>query len=132
MPRRNLPSLSLYVPEPRFRPGDEADFAGFDMPVAGAVARPDVATKAAGLRDMAYRMVRVLDDEGRPQGPWAPRLDTEKLIRMVVPHLYAWKSVKWARGIEYMVGNRRGFWEERGYHTTADPWREQRYSYQEE
>ncbi|WP_460367216.1 sulfite oxidase-like oxidoreductase [Actinocorallia lasiicapitis] len=53
-------------------------------------------------------------------------------VRMVIPNLYAWKSVKWARSIEYMIGNRRGFWEERGYHNVADPWREQRYSYQEE
>ncbi|NUT41614.1 MAG: molybdopterin-dependent oxidoreductase [Thermoactinospora sp.] len=53
-------------------------------------------------------------------------------LRIVVPHLYAWKSVKWVRGIEYLLEDRRGFWEERGYHNVADPWREQRYSYQEE
>jgi DMSO/TMAO reductase YedYZ molybdopterin-dependent catalytic subunit len=53
-------------------------------------------------------------------------------VRMVVPHLYAWKSVKWVRAIEYLVADRRGFWEERGYHNVADPWLEQRYSYQEE
>ena len=47
------------------------------------------------------------------------------------PSLYAWKSVKWVRAIEYMTIDRRGFWEERGYHNVADPWREQRYSYQE-
>jgi DMSO/TMAO reductase YedYZ molybdopterin-dependent catalytic subunit len=53
-------------------------------------------------------------------------------LRLVVPRLYAWKSVKWVRAIEYLTRDRRGFWEERGYHNTADPWREQRYSYQEE
>ncbi|MGN9780073.1 molybdopterin-dependent oxidoreductase [Nonomuraea sp. ZG12] len=53
-------------------------------------------------------------------------------VRLIVPHLYAWKSVKWVRAIEYLVDDRRGFWEERGYHNVADPWREQRYSYQEE
>ena len=52
-------------------------------------------------------------------------------LRLVVPHLYAWKSVKWVRALEYLTSDRRGFWEERGYHNTADPWREQRYSYQE-
>lgn len=52
-------------------------------------------------------------------------------LRLVVPSLYAWKSVKWVRAIEYLTRDRRGFWEERGYHNTADPWREQRYSYQE-
>ena len=53
-------------------------------------------------------------------------------LRLVVPSLYAWKSVKWIRAIEYLTADRRGFWEERGYHNTADPWREQRYSYQEQ
>jgi DMSO/TMAO reductase YedYZ molybdopterin-dependent catalytic subunit len=52
-------------------------------------------------------------------------------LRLVVPSLYAWKSVKWVRAIEYLTRDRRGFWEERGYHNIADPWREQRYSYQE-
>jgi DMSO/TMAO reductase YedYZ molybdopterin-dependent catalytic subunit len=53
-------------------------------------------------------------------------------LRLVVPHLYAWKGPKWVRGVEYMTTDRRGFWEERGYHNIGDPWREQRYSYQEE
>ena len=52
-------------------------------------------------------------------------------LRLVVPHLYAWKGPKWARGFEYLTADRRGFWEERGYHNRADPWLEQRYSYQE-
>lgn len=52
-------------------------------------------------------------------------------LRLVVPHLYAWKGPKWARGVEYLTEDRRGFWEERGYHNRADPWQEQRYSYQE-
>ncbi|MDA0565424.1 molybdopterin-dependent oxidoreductase [Streptomonospora sp. S1-112] len=53
-------------------------------------------------------------------------------VRLVVPHLYGWKSVKWVRAVEYLTADRRGFWEERGYHNLADPWKEQRYSYQEE
>jgi DMSO/TMAO reductase YedYZ molybdopterin-dependent catalytic subunit len=52
-------------------------------------------------------------------------------LRLVVPHLYAWKGPKWVRGLEYLTEDRRGFWEERGYHNRADPWLEQRYSYQE-
>ncbi|WP_335973932.1 MULTISPECIES: sulfite oxidase-like oxidoreductase [Streptomycetaceae] len=52
-------------------------------------------------------------------------------VRLVVPRLYAWKGPKWVRGIEYMTADRRGFWEERGYHNLADPWHEQRYSFQE-
>lgn len=53
-------------------------------------------------------------------------------LRLVVPHLYAWKGPKWVRAIEYLVADRRGFWEERGYHNIGDPWQEQRYSYQED
>ena len=53
-------------------------------------------------------------------------------LRLVVPSRYAWKSVKWVRAVEYLTRDRRGFWEERGYHNAADPWREQRYSYQEQ
>jgi DMSO/TMAO reductase YedYZ molybdopterin-dependent catalytic subunit len=52
-------------------------------------------------------------------------------VRLVVPTRYAWKGPKWVRGIEYMTTDRRGFWEERGYHNLADPWHELRYSYQE-
>lgn len=53
-------------------------------------------------------------------------------VRLVVPHLYAWKGPKWVRGVEYLTEDRRGFWEQRGYHNRADPWLEQRYSYQED
>ncbi|MFN2590098.1 MAG: sulfite oxidase-like oxidoreductase [Actinomycetota bacterium] len=52
-------------------------------------------------------------------------------LRLVVPKRYAWKSAKWLRGLELAEENERGFWEVRGYHTHADPWREERYSYQE-
>lgn len=48
--------------------------------------------------------------------------------RMWVPHLYAWKSAKWLRGIEFMAKDKRGFWEVRGYHNHGDPWKEERYS----
>ena len=49
-------------------------------------------------------------------------------LRLVVPHLYAWKSVKWVRGIEFIAKNAPGFWEQNGYHIYGDPWKEQRYS----
>ncbi|MBO0704092.1 MAG: sulfite oxidase-like oxidoreductase [Candidatus Dormibacteraeota bacterium] len=47
--------------------------------------------------------------------------------RLLVPHLYFWKSAKWVRGIELMQEDRPGFWEQYGYHMYGDPWREQRY-----
>jgi len=48
--------------------------------------------------------------------------------RLVVPHLYFWKSAKWLKGIEFIARDTAGFWEERGYHMRGDPWAEQRYS----
>lgn len=48
-------------------------------------------------------------------------------MRLVVPHLYFWKSAKWVTGFDVMEENRPGFWEERGYHMRGDPWQEERY-----
>ena len=47
--------------------------------------------------------------------------------RLLVPHLYLWKSAKWVRGIKLRDEDEPGFWESLGYHTYGDPWREQRY-----
>jgi DMSO/TMAO reductase YedYZ molybdopterin-dependent catalytic subunit len=52
-------------------------------------------------------------------------------VRIVVPRRYAWKSAKWLTGIEFHEHDRRGFWELRGYHNAADPWKEERYASQE-
>ena len=48
--------------------------------------------------------------------------------RLLVPHLYLWKSAKWINGIELIQEDVPGFWESNGYHLHGDPWREQRYS----
>jgi DMSO/TMAO reductase YedYZ molybdopterin-dependent catalytic subunit len=48
--------------------------------------------------------------------------------RLLVPHLYFWKSAKWVRGIQFREGDEPGFWEALGYHMYGDPWREQRYA----
>ena len=48
--------------------------------------------------------------------------------RLVVPHLYFWKSAKWIRGLRFMKGDAPGFWEELGYNMHGDPWKEERYS----
>jgi len=47
--------------------------------------------------------------------------------RLLVPHLYLWKSAKWVRGLQVMKRDEMGFWEALGYHNHGDPWREQRY-----
>lgn len=48
-------------------------------------------------------------------------------VRLIVPKLYAYKSAKWLSGLEFMEKDRPGFWEVRGYHNHADPWKEERY-----
>lgn len=48
--------------------------------------------------------------------------------RLLVPHLYLWKSAKWIHGLQFTARDEAGFWELRGYHMYGDPWREQRYS----
>ncbi|HXZ99478.1 MAG TPA: sulfite oxidase-like oxidoreductase [Candidatus Binatia bacterium] len=48
--------------------------------------------------------------------------------RLLVPHLYFWKSAKWVRGLRLMTQDEPGFWEAYGYHMRGDPWQEQRYS----
>jgi DMSO/TMAO reductase YedYZ molybdopterin-dependent catalytic subunit len=49
-------------------------------------------------------------------------------LRLIVPHLYAWKSVKWVRSFELLAQDAPGFWEQNGYHMYGDPWKEQRFS----
>lgn len=52
-------------------------------------------------------------------------------VRLVVPQLYFWKSAKWVTGLEFMAEDKRGFWESTGYHNHGNPWKEERYSWQE-
>lgn len=61
--------------------------------------------------------------EGRPIEP-----DHGGPARLLVPHLYFWKSAKWINALQFTEHDTAGFWEERGYHMYGDPWREQRYS----
>ena len=48
-------------------------------------------------------------------------------LRLLIPHLYFWKSAKWVRGLTLTAADEPGFWERYGYHNHGDPWREQRY-----
>jgi 2-oxoisovalerate dehydrogenase E1 component alpha subunit len=81
--RANLPPLSLHVPEPKFRPGDEVDFSDVDVPPVGAARRPDTAEKADRFHDLAYGLVRVLDESGQASGAWNPRLTPDQLRAML-------------------------------------------------
>ncbi|HEX6737149.1 MAG TPA: sulfite oxidase-like oxidoreductase [Vicinamibacteria bacterium] len=67
-----------------------------------------------------------LEHDGAPLPP-----DHGGPCRLVVPHLYFWKSAKWVRGFEFLDANAPGFWEVNGYHLRADPWQEERYADQE-
>jgi DMSO/TMAO reductase YedYZ molybdopterin-dependent catalytic subunit len=103
-----------------------------------AVPPSERATHVMIWADFGYGANLPLDVFGAPDALLATHRDGRELrpdqgypVRLVVPSRYGWKNVKWVRAIEYMIGDRRGFWEERGYHNNADPWREQRYSYQE-
>lgn len=64
----------------------------------------------------------VYEYDGRPLHP-----EHGGPARLLVPHLYLWKSAKWVRGISLQNEDEPGFWESNGYHLRGDPWREQRY-----
>ncbi|WP_034385228.1 sulfite oxidase-like oxidoreductase [Deinococcus sp. YIM 77859] len=75
-----------------------------------------------------------LEDFLRPENLLAHTFDGEPLapehggpLRLVVPHLYFWKSAKWLSGLEFMAEDRPGFWERNGYHMRGDPFKEERY-----
>jgi len=78
---RNIQPLSLHVPEPSGRPGDPVDFSHLKLDAAGAVDRPPVDARPVQMLDLAFRLVRVLDDEGNAVGPWNPRLDADTARR---------------------------------------------------
>jgi DMSO/TMAO reductase YedYZ molybdopterin-dependent catalytic subunit len=72
------------------------------------------------LRDGQAWIVNQFEGEDLPSEHGGP-------ARMIVPHLYFWKSAKWVRGMQLLLEDAPGFWEAAGYHDYGDPWREQRY-----
>jgi 2-oxoisovalerate dehydrogenase E1 component subunit alpha len=79
--------LHLHVPEPSGRPGHPTDFSYLRLAAAGAVRRPPVDVAPVDTAELAYTLVRVLDDEGRAVGPWAPEVDVALLRRGLVAML---------------------------------------------
>ena len=71
--------LSLHVPEPSVRPGGKADFSHVSVPEAGEAPRPPIDVAPGDIRDFAYSMIRVLDDNGDAVGDWAGGLSAEQL-----------------------------------------------------
>ncbi|HVL36619.1 MAG TPA: thiamine pyrophosphate-dependent enzyme [Burkholderiales bacterium] len=74
-------ALRLHIPEPRQRPGEPADFSTLRLPAAGSVARPPIDASAYEMRELAYTLIRVLDEAGEARGPWDPRLEPDVLRR---------------------------------------------------
>ncbi len=92
------------------------------------------ATHAMFHAEAGFTANLALGDLTRSNVMFAHRADGKELeqehggpVRLVVPHLYFWKSAKWVRGVEFMNQDRPGFWESYGYHMRGDPWEEQRY-----
>jgi DMSO/TMAO reductase YedYZ molybdopterin-dependent catalytic subunit len=92
------------------------------------------ATHALALCDGGYTTNLPLEDLADGQAWIAFAYDGERLepehggpARLLVPHLYFWKSAKWIRELRLMDHDEPGFWEKYGYHMYGDPWREQRY-----
>jgi DMSO/TMAO reductase YedYZ molybdopterin-dependent catalytic subunit len=72
-------------------------------------------TGEQGMVALSYEGAPIAPDHGGP-------------ARLLVPHLYFWKSAKWINGIQFTERDEPGFWELRGYHIYGDPWREQRFT----
>lgn len=86
------------------------------------------------LAEQGFTANLPIADFVRPENLFAHTFGGEPLepdhgwpLRLVVPHLYFWKSVKWVRGLRFLDQDTPGFWERNGYHMYGDPWREQRY-----
>jgi 2-oxoisovalerate dehydrogenase E1 component alpha subunit len=73
------PALRLHVPEPSGRPGSPTDFSYLHLSPAGAIRKPPIDTSHFDTNDLAYGLVRVLDDEGQAVGPWAPQIEPARL-----------------------------------------------------
>ena len=73
------PALRLHVPEPSGRPGCTTDFSYLHVSPAGAVRKPPVDTSHFDTNDLAYSLIRVLDEDDRAVGPWVPRIEPSRL-----------------------------------------------------
>jgi DMSO/TMAO reductase YedYZ molybdopterin-dependent catalytic subunit len=99
------------------------------------MARPKEEAKFVSFTSYdGYTTNLAMDDFGREENLFAHSWAGQKLerqhggpVRLVVPHLYFWKSPKWVTRIELLREDRPGFWEVRGYHNRGDPWMEERY-----
>ena len=110
-------------------------FEGIPLAPLLADARPSAAAKYVLIHaEHGFTTNVSLDDLMRPANLLALTHNGQPLdaehggpIRLVIPHLYFWKSAKWIRGFEFMEEDYPGFWEQNGYHMRGEPWAEERY-----
>jgi DMSO/TMAO reductase YedYZ molybdopterin-dependent catalytic subunit len=110
-------------------------FTGIPLRAVIGLARPlPTATHVMVHAEPDYTTNLPLADLDRAENLLATHHNGESLapehggpIRLVVPHLYFWKSAKWVTGFEFLEEDWPGFWEENGYHRRGDPWAEERY-----
>jgi DMSO/TMAO reductase YedYZ molybdopterin-dependent catalytic subunit len=108
---------------------------GVPVPDLLALARPKEEARFVALTSYdGYTTNLAIEDFARPENLFAHSWSGAPLerqhggpLRLVVPHLYFWKSPKWLTRVELLREDRPGFWEVRGYHNRGDPWMEERY-----
>jgi 2-oxoisovalerate dehydrogenase E1 component alpha subunit len=81
--RSNMEPLRLHIPEPKFRPGDDADFSDIVIPEINEIARPDENCAPAAMQNLAFGLIRVLDNNGDAKGSWNPGLGADTLRLML-------------------------------------------------
>jgi len=95
---KNTAIHGLHVPQPTARPGDKSDFSHLRIPKAGTVRMPDLAVDPAEIRDLAFDLIRVLDEEHKAVGPWDPKIDPEHLRKglraMLLTRIYDERMVR--------------------------------------
>ncbi len=112
--------------------------------VFGGVSVQEILRRAGVLTEGRFALVHAehgfttnlpMADLDRPENLLALSHDGEPLtpehggpVRLLVPHLYLWKSAKWVKGFEILEEDYPGFWEQNGYHMRGDPWAEERFS----
>ncbi|MFZ6647713.1 sulfite oxidase-like oxidoreductase [Undibacterium sp. TJN25] len=99
--------------------------AGVEAPTAFVLANSydDYSTNVPAVDLLGGKALVALRYDGEPL-----HRDHGGPARLLVPHLYFWKSAKWLKGLTFTQRDEAGFWELRGYHLYGDPWREQRFS----
>ena len=113
----------------------DTTWTGVSMTHLLSLAKPlPSATHLLSHADFGYTANTPLEDATVDAAMVAYRYDGQPLepehghpARLIIPHLYFWKSTKWLRGLELLGRDQPGFWEQNGYHLYGDPWREQRF-----